>query len=533
MQFLLPKGQSIPIGLSLRPDDPLAKKNLSRETTVQNALLRITIPRRTGRKRKRGSDEPYEYYSDDQQAEHQGPLDGKQLLQRLRDNEAKYKVQPVGLIREAHRFRSLPDFQMKTRDHSIMNGVANHLLNPSCSTIKNFDLDVSAGFPENSGIIAPPTFIHYPQPMNYIYQQNPAISVIVDESGNKTTFNSQAPRKRLIVAVPADIEEVPKSPPPGLPPLTGLGQKYLKKAVDNLETLLEKRPIVTRRVAMNSADWSSESMFKDATQYVGYSFKSGPWKDALVQYGIDPRKDPKYRFYQTLAFQLTSKDKINEEQRKLPSGKNKWLRSERHRKDQEPSHIFDGKSITTNGKTWQLCDITDPLLHDILHTENIQPECDVHTWGWFRNGTLSKTRVIMRDKIGEMLKGESPNEEAYKKIATIPDDINMETMAGCLFDAREVSEKVLQLASEVRGMAKFSMTARAKGGSVQPGYGSRRSAYSAISADEKGQEQSSQGAKEEGEDEDEEYEGSDFDAEGDKLDASEDEQGEEEESDGD
>lgn len=128
---------------------------------------------------------------------------------------------------------------------------------------------------------------------------------------------------------------------------------------------------------MNLIHWQSETLFKDATQYCGYSFRSGPWKDALVKFGLDPRKDPKYRFYQTAQFQLMPKDQVHAAAQKLPSGTNKWLRTERYKKDEEPSHVFDGKSITTNGKTWQFCDITDPILYEMIHTEDIRTECDV------------------------------------------------------------------------------------------------------------------------------------------------------------
>lgn len=131
---------------------------------------------------------------------------------------------------------------------------------------------------------------------------------------------------------------------------------------------------------MNLADWGSESLFKEATQYVGFSFKSGPWRDALVKYGVDPRKDPKYRVYQTLSFQLMSKDKMLAAAKKMPDGKNTWIRSERYRKDQQPthpSHVFDGKGITTNGKTWQMCDIQEPLIKGMLETDNLRSSCDV------------------------------------------------------------------------------------------------------------------------------------------------------------
>lgn len=210
----------------------------------------------------------------------------------------------------------------------------------------------------------------------YSYKQNPGVSVITDKQGQVTTINLQKPRKRAVLAVAADIECVPQARPPDLPPLDSTNA-YLKQAVKNIAALMEIRPVVTRRVAMNLIDWGSESLFKEATQYVGYSFRSGPWRDALVKYGIDPRTDPKYRVYQTLSFQLMSKDRLLAAAKKMPDGKNTWIRSERYKKDELPSHVFDGKGITTNGKTWQICDITESLISGLLETRNLRQDCDV------------------------------------------------------------------------------------------------------------------------------------------------------------
>ena len=80
-------------------------------TTTKNILLKVTVPRRTGRKRKRGSPDTYD----------EVPLEGEiapgttaslarqddpqYLLRSMRDNVAKYKVEAVGEIWKTYRFR--------------------------------------------------------------------------------------------------------------------------------------------------------------------------------------------------------------------------------------------------------------------------------------------------------------------------------------------------------------------------------------------------------------------------------------------
>lgn len=114
-QLLAPAGQALSLGLSLRPHDPIAKKLVSREVPVQNVLLRVSIPRRTGRKRKRGSDEPFAFHPDPTLLRDEEetvlrdpqPLDASQLLRRLGDTAGKHVIQPVGTVRESHRFRGM------------------------------------------------------------------------------------------------------------------------------------------------------------------------------------------------------------------------------------------------------------------------------------------------------------------------------------------------------------------------------------------------------------------------------------------
>ena len=47
------------IPLYLRPNDPLCSPLLSYNSLTRNVLLKITVPKRTGRKRRRGTDGPF------------------------------------------------------------------------------------------------------------------------------------------------------------------------------------------------------------------------------------------------------------------------------------------------------------------------------------------------------------------------------------------------------------------------------------------------------------------------------------------
>lgn len=111
------------IPLYLRQDDPLCTPVLSHNSSTNNILLKITVPKRTGRKRKRGSQDPYTEEPALPASAKQGestpelPSDlrshsrrdnPQELLRTLKDNVGRYKVEAVAEIDRTHRFRGLP-----------------------------------------------------------------------------------------------------------------------------------------------------------------------------------------------------------------------------------------------------------------------------------------------------------------------------------------------------------------------------------------------------------------------------------------
>jgi general transcription factor 3C polypeptide 5 (transcription factor C subunit 1) len=102
------------VSLYLRPDDPMCAPIVSHNATTNNLLIRITAPKRTGRKRKRGSQEPFHDSNDDGNTDRL-ILDGAEgqmthaspsrILRTLQENSKKYSVEVVGKITHTQRFR--------------------------------------------------------------------------------------------------------------------------------------------------------------------------------------------------------------------------------------------------------------------------------------------------------------------------------------------------------------------------------------------------------------------------------------------
>lgn len=165
-----------------------------------------------------------------------------------------------------------------------------------------------------------------------------------------------------------------------------------KDLLERTRAALEERPIWTRRALIQRvAPYYSDNSLKIAIQLVGYQFKGGPFRDAVIRYGVDPRTDPAYRVYQTLAFKLDS----------LPVDsmvKNGVVRR-MGREEARHSHLWDGTSYCTNGKFWQICDIRDPALLGLIEAAPLRDTCDIVADGWYYAGTWSKIKAFMKAKM--------------------------------------------------------------------------------------------------------------------------------------
>jgi general transcription factor 3C polypeptide 5 (transcription factor C subunit 1) len=100
--------------LYLRHNDPMSVPILSHNSPTNNVLLKITVPKRIG-KRKRGSQEPFS------EIVQSNGLDGltrssnhssAHLLRALRDNAGQYEVEAVAEIERTHRFRGTSSRQV-------------------------------------------------------------------------------------------------------------------------------------------------------------------------------------------------------------------------------------------------------------------------------------------------------------------------------------------------------------------------------------------------------------------------------------
>ena len=100
--------------------------------------------------------------------------------------------------------------------------------------------------------------------------------------------------------------------------------------------------------------------------------------------------------------------------------------------DSRFSHIFDGVRLNTETAAFQLCDIHDQMLKQMIENANeadLRDECDVRgpelrlfysvfhtllvkaTDGWYTSQAIEKIKIVLRHKFFQLLQGHIATEE--------------------------------------------------------------------------------------------------------------------------
>lgn len=206
---------------------------------------------------------------------------------------------------------------------------------------------------------------------------------------------------------------VPQNPPSGLLQARNTIKQDL---LDQVVHLLEQRPVWTRAALynqFNSAEVREIHNSKLILPLACYMFQDGPWRDTLVRFSYDPRKDPTARFYQRVYFRnanhpmsRTSVVTRRQEGRSVAAYISRSMEQEETAGiEQRKSHIFDGQTITKETAAFQLCDIIDPMLKVMIEREeDLRETCDERD-GWYSAHALERIKTVLRHKFFSLLQG--------------------------------------------------------------------------------------------------------------------------------
>lgn len=122
----------------MNPESPFCPSIMSHNARSHNIVLKITVPKRTGRKRRRGTNHAWQgdvevgdahAASSSNDVRSIARLDEPKVLRRkLADNADRYQAEAVGVIRHTHRFRGLADFYWDMSKSSLSQRYADQVL---------------------------------------------------------------------------------------------------------------------------------------------------------------------------------------------------------------------------------------------------------------------------------------------------------------------------------------------------------------------------------------------------------------------
>ncbi|KAG5654500.1 hypothetical protein H0H81_001141 [Sphagnurus paluster] len=411
------------IELKLRPGQPFAHPVPGDVVATNNILLKVVKRRR------------------------------KRLESEVDDGTmGDYTAEVVGVIPKTARFRSMVDYQYQPEmsdpvsklrlamDRMDVDMLQSYVIpeekgdymipNDRNTCEQNMDIDFNLD-PELTGIsipvphpeslamrsnlrlFPPPLFSRQTIPQAYNFKANTAsmVSTAIDEETGEE-------KKRLINRMrwkgygPASImftdAIVPDKPPQVVEEGRDLiDQNILKK----LEVLFFERPVWTRMSLFNhlAPNETREILNSKALlPLVCYVFQDGPWRDTLVRFSYDPRKDRSARFYQRLYFRNANH----------PIARPSVITSLQLDLACRRSHIFDGQSLTKETAAFQLCDITDPMLKDMIDDpDDLREECNERD-GWYTSHAFERIKTVLRHKFFSLLEGHPASDEECRALLT-------------------------------------------------------------------------------------------------------------------
>nr|GAT53955.1 predicted protein [Mycena chlorophos] len=373
----------------------------------------------------------------------------------------EYTAEVVGVTSKTVRFRSMADFQYQpdmndpvsklrvAMDNLDVESIRSYVVPPEkadylvpVAADDNMNIDPTlTGVPlpeppseqpmrSNLRLFPPPLFSRQGFPQTYNFKSNPAsieTSVVNEETGEE--------KKRLINKMrwkgygPAAISFIDRVVPEKPPQHVQDARNQLNDAfVTKLFAKFEERPIWTRAALFNqmtaieARDMHNSKLLLATVCYV---FNDGPWRDTLVKFGYDPRKEPAARLYQRMYFRNANhpivKASISSRRHdRTMANMDNWAAaiedgSERDL-ERRRSHIFDGKTLTKETAAFQMCDIHDPMLKAMIEDdEDLREECDERD-GWYTNTALERIKTVLRHKFFSVLEGQVATDEECRQL---------------------------------------------------------------------------------------------------------------------
>ncbi|KAI9256969.1 RNA polymerase III transcription factor IIIC subunit-domain-containing protein [Sporodiniella umbellata] len=343
------------------------------------------------------------------------------LTGEIIETENDWKIEIVGYINRAVRFRNMADAQYLVPENNELVQLKHSLDVGNVKSLMNFDFLPEAQDPGyGARSIPPPIFSTRLVTTDYGYRQNaPVLRVKVKQPDGSYKIGLINRSRRIAMETTYVKFEVEKVPTESWQRVTPSADPIILEGIEIVKELFEKRPIWSRAALNAQLDPRFHSVIKKIAIHVSYLFVNGPYRECWIKYGVDPRKSPEYYIYQVLNARIAQRGQRNQTYRKAPvvvvkKGFAKNTERSEDKKDEETStpydvkHIFDGKTLGKNS-AYQVCDFTDPQLVSILNNPDYMKESCSLGPGYYYASVYNYARELMRTK-NELIKQNLPSE---------------------------------------------------------------------------------------------------------------------------
>ncbi|KAJ3847681.1 RNA polymerase III transcription factor IIIC subunit-domain-containing protein [Lentinula lateritia] len=369
-----------------------------------------------------------------------------------------FKAEAVGILHKTVRFRSMVDFQFlpdsddpisrlrsamdrmdvqaitsyrtppEKEDYRIASeSLFSNLVEEGIDPANNTKPSSGQAFRSNLRLFPPPIFSRQGIAQSYNFKTNPAsiVSTVVNEETGEEKKKRLINRMRWKGYGPATIAfsdpTAPDKPPTNV---EAVREQVDKNILKKLDELFAQRPVWTRASLFNqtSATIAKEiHNSKVILPLVCYVFHDGPWRDTLVKLGYDPRKDPEGRFYQRLYFRnanhpINRPSVVTRRQERATTAAAATITTDPEKEEARTSHMFDGVNLTKETAAFQLCDITDVMLKEMIEDpDDVRDACDERD-GWYSTHALERIKAVLRLKFFSLLDGRPATDEECQAV---------------------------------------------------------------------------------------------------------------------
>ncbi|KAK6203477.1 transcription factor [Scheffersomyces amazonensis] len=420
-------------------NDPFHHPIQSSYNTSEKILVKVSVP-------KKGL--PKDYYDDPSR------YSVKELLEinAATENTPTHRTQPVAIIDKTYSFKSIADFQVSTKNNSVVQDFNNSILES-----KNFETlrqyfdnknhfnamddfnDTSKEYFKDIDHQLPPPPILSPIrfPFDFRYQKNPFTTAVKDaESGEIRVVSTKNSVKLYTKMIDYNFNIVPDKPAVELiDSLSQLTSKaypvnspeyLLLKCINWTRDIFDLKPIWLRKQLEDIVPEDIRRYVKQALPYVTFIYKSGPWRFCNVKFGVDPKSDKSFWIYQSEYFRIPGLRFVVPKENTRRMVPNTIIEANKKNKTNQEIEVseylfFNGVTLPST-VTYQIGDIVDLDITTIIENHrkyfgrDFLRDIPDFQDGWINRQTMEVIRRIIRYKLNRIVREESTDQNKIYKI---------------------------------------------------------------------------------------------------------------------